>query len=170
MLVARLERVHPSEHEAGIVDEAIEAAESVRCFRDNLRARFGVGDIALDRQRLAARGLDLAHKCVSLVRARMITDRDPGSLLGETSGHSSADAGRAARNENIFAGEIGNDEARSGHQGAFLAEVRLQYFGWSSRRSMPHRETPARRTSMPTILTRARPNAQILDSRRCDPI
>src|ERR1700722_5015606 len=119
MLVARFERVHPSEHEAGIVDEAVKAAESVPCFRDNSRARFCGCDIALDRQRLAARGLDLAHKCVSLLRARMITDCDTRSLLGEASGHSSADAGRAARDENSFAGEIGNNEARSGHQSAF---------------------------------------------------
>jgi hypothetical protein len=53
----------------------------------------------------------------------MITDCDTRSLLGEASGHSSADASRAARNENSFAGEIGNDEASSGHQGAFFTKV-----------------------------------------------
>src|ERR1700722_18919236 len=126
MLVARFERMHPPEHEAGIVDEAVEDAESVRGFGDNLRACFWVCDVALDRQRFAARGLDLAHKCVSLLRARMITDSDTRSLLGEASGHRRADAGRAAGDENGFAGKIGNDEARSGHQGAFWARVRLR--------------------------------------------
>ena len=134
MLVARLERVHPPEHQAGIVDEAVEAAESARRFGDNLRTCFWIGDIALHRHRLAARGLDLAHKRVSLVRARMIADRDARPLLGEASRDRRADAGRAAGNKNSFAGEIGNDEAGSGHQGAFLAEVRLRNFGWSSRR------------------------------------
>src|ERR1700734_3556209 len=109
MLVARLERVHPSEHQAGIVDETVEAAESARCLGDDRLARFRGGDIAFHGQRLAAPGLDLAHKCVSLVRARMITDRDTRSLLGKASGDSRADAGRAARYENVFAGEIGNN-------------------------------------------------------------
>src|SRR5580704_5575312 len=134
MLVARLERMHPPEHETGIVDEAVEAAESARCFGDNPRARFWVCDIALHRQRFAARSLDLAHKCVSLVRARMIADGDARSLLGKACGDSSADTGRTARDENIFAGEIGNNEARSGHQGAFRAGVRLRYSGCSSRK------------------------------------
>src|ERR1700722_16490650 len=108
MLVGRLERMDPPEHETGIVDEAVEAAESARCFGDNPRARFRVCDITLHRQRFAARSLDLAHKCVSLVRARMITNRDTRSLLGGASGYSGTDASRAARDENIFAGEIGN--------------------------------------------------------------
>src|ERR1700722_1596315 len=133
MLVARLERMHPPEHETGIVDEAVEAAESARCLGDDFRTGFGISDIAFDRHRLAARGLDLAHKCVSLVRARMITDRDSRPLLGKASSHGRADAGRAARDENIFAREIGNNEARSGHRGAFWAGVRLRYSGWSSR-------------------------------------
>jgi hypothetical protein len=49
----------------------------------------------------------------------MIADGDARSLLGKACGDSSADTGRTARDENIFAGEIGNNEARSGHQGAF---------------------------------------------------
>src|ERR1700722_14805086 len=96
MLVARLERMHPPEHEAGIVDEAVEGTESGRCFGDNLRACFWVRDIALDRHGLAARGLDLPHKRVSPARAPMITDSDTRSLLGQPSGPRRADAGRPA--------------------------------------------------------------------------
>ena len=92
---------------------------SARCLGDDLRAGVGIGDIAFHGQRLAASGLDLAHKCVSLVRARVITNGDARSLFGEGFGHSGADAGRAPRDENILAREIGNNEARSGHQGAF---------------------------------------------------
>ena len=52
----------------------------------------------------------------------MITDRDARPLFGEGFGYGSADASRTARNKNLFAGEVGNNEARSGHQGAFWAE------------------------------------------------
>jgi hypothetical protein len=64
----------------------------------------------------------------------MIADGDSRPLLGETSRDGCADAGRAAGDENGFAGKIGNNETGSGHQDAFLARIRSRDFGWSSRR------------------------------------
>jgi hypothetical protein len=58
----------------------------------------------------------------------MIADGDARPLLRETSRHCSADAGRTAGDENILAGKIGNYETGSGHQDAFLAEVRIARF------------------------------------------
>ena len=120
VLVAGLKRVNSAEHQAGIVDEAIEAAEPGRRFGDDLHARFRVGDIAFNRERFAAGHLDLARKRVSLVRARIVTDGDARPLLGEAPRHRGPYAGRAAGDEHGFAGEIGNDEAGSGHEQAFL--------------------------------------------------
>ena len=121
MLVARLKRVDPSEHQAGVVDEAVETAYSA-CSRlgDDLRARLRVRDVAFDRQRFAARGLDLAHKRVSLFGARLVTDRDPRPLLGEASRDGGPHPRRTAGDQDSFAGEIGNDETGSGHKEALL--------------------------------------------------
>jgi hypothetical protein len=46
----------------------------------------------------------------------MVTDRDSRPLLGEASRDGGADAGRAAGDQNGFAGEIGNNQTGSGYQ------------------------------------------------------
>ena len=162
VLVAGLERVDSPEHQAGIVDEAIEAAEPGRRFGDDLHARLRVGDIAFNRERFAAGRLDLARKRVSLVRARMVTDGDARPLLGEAPRHRGPYAGRAAGDEHGFAGEIGNDEAGSGHERAFLLlGIRRQASRGGGR--VKSRAWPQQRSA-------PRPNARILDSRRPGPI
>jgi hypothetical protein len=57
----------------------------------------------------------------------MVADRDARPLPGETPRHSGPYAGRAAGDENGLSGEIGNSDAGSGHERAFLlAEIRRE--------------------------------------------
>ena len=114
MLVARLKRMDSPEHQAGIVDEAIEAAESSRRFGDEAFARIRVGDIAFHGQRLAAGGLYLARERLRLLPAGMVADCDARALIGEASGDSGPYARGGAGYQHSLAGEIGNDEAVGG--------------------------------------------------------
>jgi hypothetical protein len=75
MLLARLERGDSPEHQACVVDEALEATEPSCHVGDDAFARIWIGDIAFCRQRLAASGLDLVRERLRLLRAR--------ALLGE---------------------------------------------------------------------------------------
>ena len=49
----------------------------------------------------------------------MIADRHLCPLSGEPARDHGPDAGRAAGYQDGFAGEVGDDEARSGHEGGF---------------------------------------------------
>ena len=84
-LVVGLERGNSAEHQTGIVDKPVETAEMRPPSRRRSRSHSpGSADVALDCKRFAAAGLDLALDRERGRLARMIADRDPGPLLGES--------------------------------------------------------------------------------------
>lgn len=115
MLVGRFIGKDPAEHQARVVDQAVEAAESGRRLGDDALAVGRAHDVAADGNRFAARGLDLLRHRPRRVLARVIADRDLGPLSGEPSREGRPDAGRASGDQDDPVGEIGDDEAGRGH-------------------------------------------------------
>ena len=60
MLILRLERGDPPEHQARVVHQSVEAAEARNGLGDNSVAFARIGDVSLDRERRPASDLDLA--------------------------------------------------------------------------------------------------------------
>jgi len=85
------EAVDTEEHQAGIVDEDVQASESLNGLLCGRLGLVAVGDVRLHDQRGAARLVDLGRECLQTVPATG-HERDGGTFLGEPAGGGSADA------------------------------------------------------------------------------
>ena len=108
-------------HDAGIVDEHVDAAE--RGFRgvEHAAHRVGVADIGLGGERPAALAFDLAGQRLGGFGIAGIVDDDGEAVAGETLRHSGTDATGGACYDCYFVGFVGHFQ--SPH--AFAASPRL---------------------------------------------
>src|ERR1700686_3916948 len=73
-----------AQHEAGIVDEDVEAAEIGLHARDHASHRFETCDVRAIGLGLAAGLIDVCNDCFRLILRRMIIYRDRSPRRGET--------------------------------------------------------------------------------------
>ena len=107
MLVGRFIRRDPAEHQAGVVNQAVEAAESGRRLGDDALAVGRARDVAPDGNRFAARSLNLLRQRSRGVLARVIADPDLGPLSGEPPRDRRPDAGRASGDQDDLSARSG---------------------------------------------------------------
>ena len=90
---------------AGVVDDDVEAAELLERRADEPVGEPGLGDVAVDRDRLGSERLDLVHDGGAR-RLVEIVDHDLRPVPRQLQRDGAADAAARARYESDFAGKI----------------------------------------------------------------
>jgi hypothetical protein len=112
MRVAGFERGHAAEHQAGVVDQAVDAAEMRARGRHDARTGFRVRHIAAHQQRFDLGLFQFLGERLSGRFAGMIIDRNARTLRAESTRQCSADASGSAGDKDDLVGQIGNAEPR----------------------------------------------------------
>ena len=89
----------------GVVDDDVEPAELVGGALDGATAVVAVGEVAGQAHAATAPGLDELLRVGRVVALGEIGQRDVGALLGEGDGHGAPDAGVAAGDQRLPAGQ-----------------------------------------------------------------
>ena len=102
---------HAAEHEPGIVDQPVQAAEAVAASSTTRVLCSQRGNVAADQHHRAACIVDLLGDRLGRVGARIVVERHMRALRRKCPGQRRADAGRGAGDENRLSGKVGDGQA-----------------------------------------------------------
>jgi hypothetical protein len=93
-------------HDAGVVDEDVDAAETLDDRGDEALDLRGIGLIGLERRRPDPLRFDFVHVRRGFLGRYDVAERDVRTFVGQSPGDRCADAARSARDQGDFAGEV----------------------------------------------------------------